>query len=368
MEEIVTYVGLDVHKNSIVIAPAEGERGGEVRFYGTIENRVSALDPVIRKLQSDGKRHFEFVYEAGPCGYGIYRHLVSKGFECMVVAPSRIPRAKGNRIQTDRRDAKELARLLRAGDLTPIYVPNVEDEAMRDLTRAREDAKTAQCKARQRLQGFLLRHGFRYGKKSWSKAHLRWMSDIAMAHPAQQVALQEYIDTVRCSSERVDRLTRQLCEFVSQWRMAPVVEAIQALRGVSLITAATTVAELGDLSRFDTPGPLMAFLGLVPSEHSSGAHVRRGSITKSGNGHVRRVLVQSAWAYRFPARVSRALLRRQEHLPRAVCEIAWQAQLRLCTRYRRLAARRKPSQVIVTAIARELSAFMWAIAKQVPVN
>jgi transposase len=220
MEEIITYVGLDVHKYSIVIALAEGKREGEVRLYGTIESRVSALDAVIRKLQSRGKGRLEFVYEAGPCGYEMYRHLVSRGFECMVVAPSRIPRASGNRIKTDRRDAKELARLLRAGDLTPVYVPNEEDEAIRDLTRAREDAKTAQCKARQRLHGFLLRHGFRYaGKKHWGKAHLRWMSEIGMGHPAQQVALQEYIDTVRCSSERVERLTAQIREFVSQWRV-----------------------------------------------------------------------------------------------------------------------------------------------------
>jgi transposase len=287
----------------------------------------------------------------------------------MVVAPSKIPRAKGNRIKTDRRDAMQLARLLRSGDLTPIYVPKEEDEAIRDLSRAREDAKTAQTKARQRLNAFLLRHGFRYsGKKHWSGVHLRWISDITTEHPAQQLVLEEYIDTVRCCAERVERLTAQLREFVSHWRMAPMVDAVQALRGVSLITAATSIAELGDLRRFDRPDELMSFLGLVPSEHSSGDHVRRGSITKTGNGHVRRVLVEAAWAYRFPARVSRALLRRQEHLSREVCETAWKAQVRLCSRFRAMAARRKPSQVIVTAIARELSAFMWAIANQVPIH
>jgi transposase len=286
----------------------------------------------------------------------------------MVVAPSKIPRAKGNRIKTDRRDAMQLARLLRSGDLTPIYVPDEEDEAIRDLTRAREDAKTAQSKARQRLNAFLLRHGFRYsGKKHWSKVHLRWVSDITMDHPAQQLVLEEYIDTVRCCTERVERLTAQVREFVFQWRMAPVVDAVQALRGVSLITAATSIAELGDLSRFDHPEELMSFLGLVPSEHTTGTHVRRGRITKTGNGHVRRVLVEAAWAYRFPARISRVLLRRQVHLPRQVRETAWKAQVRLCGRFRAMAARRKPSQVIATAIARELSAFMWAIAKQVPI-
>jgi transposase len=368
MKEIITYVGLDVHKESIVIALADSG-GEEVREYGSIDGSLSALDSVIRKLHSRGKQRLEFVYEAGPCGYGVYRHLTAKRFDCMVVAPSKIPRAKGNRIKTDRRDAMQLARLLRSGDLTPIYVPKEEDEAIRDLSRAREDAKTAQTKARQRLNAFLLRHGFRYsGKKHWSGVHLRWISDITTEHPAQQLVLEEYIDTVRCCAERVERLTAQLREFVSHWRMAPMVDAVQALRGVSLITAATSIAELGDLRRFDRPDELMSFLGLVPSEHSSGDHVRRGSITKTGNGHVRRVLVEAAWAYRFPARVSRALLRRQEHLSREVCETAWKAQVRLCSRFRAMAARRKPSQVIVTAIARELSAFMWAIANQVPIH
>jgi transposase len=262
-----------------------------------------------------------------------------------------------------------LARLHRSGELTPVYVPHAEDEAMRDLTRAREDAKDAERKSRQRLNGFLLRHGFRYnGKGHWTQAHFRWIAGIAVEHPAQQLVLQEYVDTVRCCTERVDRLTAQIREFVPQWRMAPVVEALQALRGVSLIVATTTVAELGDLSRFDTPGQLMAFLGLIPSEHSSGSRTKRGGITKTGNGHARRVLVEAAWAYRFPARVSRRLLKRQEHLPRSVCEVAWKAQLRLCARFRRLTARGKTKQVVTTAIARELSAFMWAIAQEVPVS
>lgn len=368
MKTIITYVGLDVHKDSIVVALADNQ-GGEVRQYGSIGGTTSALDSLIRKLQSRGKQHLVFVYEAGPCGYVVYRHLTAKKFDCMVVAPSRIPRAKGNRIKTDRRDAMQLARLLRSGDLTAIYVPNEEDEAIRDLSRAREDARVAQTKARQRLNAFLLRHGVRYsGKKHWSGAHFRWISDIAMKHPAQQLVLAEYVDAVRCCTERVERLKVQIREFVSHWRMAPVVEAVQALRGVSLITAVTSIAELGDLRRFDSPVELMSFLGLVPSEHTSGDHVRRGRITKTGNGHVRRVLVEAAWAYRFPARVSRALLRRQEHLPRQVRETAWKAQVRLCSRFRTMSARRKPSQVIATAIARELSAFMWAIASQVPVH
>jgi len=369
MKNSMTYVGLDVHKDSIVIALADEGRGGEVREYGTIQGSVSALDSVIRKLQSRGKRHFEFVYEAGPCGYEIYRHLSAKGLNCTVVAPSKVPKAKGDRIKTDRRDARKLARLHRAGELSPVYVPREDDEAMRDLTRAREDAKIAERKARQQLNAFLLRHGFRYGGKShWTRPHFRWISGIAMGHPAQQVVLEEYVGTVQSCTERVERLTGQIREFVPQWRMAPVVDALQALRGVSLIVAVTTIAELGDLSRFDDPNQLMAFLGLIPSEHSSGERVKRGGITKTGNGHARRVLVEASWAYRFPARVSPRLLVRHEHLPQDVREIAWKAQLRLCARFRRLMARGKPKQVVTTAIARELSAFMWAIARQIPVN
>jgi transposase len=325
------------------------------------------LDKVVRKLVSQG-RELHFVYEAGPCGYEIYRHLTRQGFNCIVVAPSLIPKKSGNRIKNDRRDAEMLARLHRAGELTPVYVPHVEDEAMRDLSRAREDAKSAERKARQQLNSFLLRSGFRYsGKTLWSLAHWRWISDIKMPHPAQQITLQEYVDAVRVCSERIERFTEQIRQLIPQWRLGPVVEALQALRGVSLVVAVTTVAELGDLSRFDHPRQLMAYLGLVPSEHSSGESTKRGGITKTGNGHGRRMLVEAAWSYRLPARVSRRLRDRQQSLPQPVWDIAWKAQLRLCARYRGLLAKGKQTQVVVTAIARELAAFMWAIARTVPV-
>jgi transposase len=307
-----------------------------------------------------------FVYEAGPCGYGIYRHLTDKGFECMVAAPSLIPKKSGERIKNDRRDAKKLARLHRAGELTAVYVPDLEDEAMRDLTRAREDAVSATRKAKQQLKAFLLRHHIVFsGRSKWSKAYFNWLSDIAMAHPAQQVALQEYIDAVHENMHRVDRLTDQIKQLAPNWRLAPVVAALQAARGVSLIVAVTILAEIGDLNRFEHPDQLMGYLGLVPSEHSSGDKVKRGGITKTGNGHARKVLVEAAWAYRMKPRVSRVLLKRQQGLSDQVRQIAWKAQLRLCTRYRRMAGRGKPKQVVVTAIARELSAFLWAIAKQV---
>jgi len=367
MKTYSTFIGMDVHKNSIQIAIAQDGRDGEVRSYGKIDNNLDALDNVVRKLVSKGGR-LHFVYEAGPTGYGIYRHLTANGYDCTVVAPSRIPKKSGDRIKNDRRDARALARLHRAGELTPVYVPLAQDEAIRDLTRAREDAKIDEKRSKQRLKSFLLRHGLRYtGKSSWSKAHMRWLSDIKMPEPSQQVVLQEYIDAIAECSLRVQRLTDQIRQLLPQWRMCPVVEALQSLRGVSLIVAVTTVAEVGDLSRFQHPNELMSYLGLVPSEHSSGEKTRRGSITKSGNGHVRRVLTEAAWAYRLPARVSRELLKRQEGLPKKVCDVSWKAQVRLHARYRRLWAKGKPKQVVVTATARELCGFMWAIAREIEI-
>jgi transposase len=367
MGKFITYVGLDVHKKTIAVAFAD-EGGVEVRSYGTINSDLSSLDKVARKLVSGGSEP-RFVYEAGPCGYKIYRHLRQQNFECIVAAPSLIPKKSGDRIKNDRRDAMMLARLYRSGDLTPVHVPNSEDEAMRDLSRAREDAKEAERKARQQLGALLLRHGLIYsGKSHWSLAHWRWISDIKMEHAAQQFTLQEYVDAVRSSSERVERITEQIRLLVGQWRLGPVVEALQALRGVSLVVAVTVIAELGDLSRFDNPRKLMAYLGLIPSLYSTGETIKRGPITKTGNGHARRMLTEAAWSYRMPARVSRRLRDRQQNLPEKVWQIAWKAQVRLCARYRRLVARGKVSQVAITAIARELVAFMWAIARTVEVG
>jgi transposase len=345
----VKFIGMDVHKKTITIAIADQGRENKPRVYGTISNDLHALDKFCRKMVSTASRP-DFVYEAGPFGYGIYRHLTAKGFGCMVAAPSLIPKKSGERIKNDRRDAAKLARLHRAGELSAVYVPDPADEAMRDLSRARQDAVNATRKAKQQLKAFSLRHRIHYsGRSAWSKAYFRWLADIAMACPAQQVALQEYIDAVRESTGRVDRLTDQIRQLVPAWRMAPV----------------TLLAELGDLSRFRKPSQLMAHLGLVPSEHSSGQSTKRGGITKTGNRHARRVLIEAAWAYRLPARVSRLMLKRRQEVPESVCRIAWKAQLRLCTRYRRLMARGKLKQKVVTAIARELSGFLWAMAKQV---
>lgn len=365
MKKSTIFVGLDVHKNSIEVAFADSGRDSEVRSYGKIDGTLDALDKVIRKLVSKNV-NLNLVYEAGPCGYDIYRHLIAKGFDCIVAAPSKIPKQAGNRIKNDRRDAQMLARLHRAGELTAVSVPFAEDEAMRDLTRAREDAKALELQAKQRLLAFLLRHGHRFtGRSNWSKAHFSWMSDLAMPHPAQQIVYQELIDTLRESTQRVERLTRQIKELLPHWHRYPVVQSIQVLRGVSMIVATTTIAEIGDLARFEHPKELMSYLGLVPSEHSSGQTTRRGGITKTGNGHVRRVLIESAWAYRLSARVSRSLLIRQNDIPQHICAIGWKAQLRLCARYKLLMAKGKSQKLIIAAIARELCAFIWAIAREV---
>ena len=366
MRKNTIFVGLDVHKNSIDVALADAGRDGDVWFYGSISGDLASLHKVVRKLQSTGGAGLRLVYEAGPCGYDIYRSLTKMGLDCIVAAPSKIPRKSGDRIKNDRRDALNLARLHRAGELTAVYVPTTDDEAMRDLTRGREDAVKAHRVARQVLLAFLLRHGYRYsGLSYWSKAHWGWIADIKMPHRAQQIALQEYVHAVHEQLERVQRLTRQIQELVAQWRLALLVNALQALRGVSLIVAATTVAELGDLTRFDSAKQLMAYLGLIPSEHSSGETVKRGGITKTGNGHVRRTLTEAAHTYCHPARESRVLLARLEGLPQEVRQIAWKAQIRLCGRFKRLMARGKNRNTVITATARELAAFMWAIARAI---
>jgi transposase len=356
---------MDVHKDSIDIALAEGGSRGEVRHWGVIGGDRAALDKALRKLVSLG-RALHFVYEAGPCGYWIYRHLQAKGLSCEVVAPSCTPKKPGERIKTDRRDGIKLARLARAGELTAVYVPDEHDEAMRDLMRAREDAVYAQRRARQQLKALLLRNEIRYAaKSSWTAAHIRWLSRLKLPQPAQQIAFQEYLETVTEATARIARFEAAIHAQLPHWRVYPLVLALQALRGFREIQAATLATEIAGIERFTRARALMGYLGLVPSEYSSADSRNQGHITRTGNSHARKALIEAAWHYRLPARVTPIIARRQSELPKPIRDTAWKAQLRLCARWKRLAARRLPQNKIVTAIARELSGFVWAIARQI---
>jgi transposase len=357
------FVGLDVHKEKIVVAIAEEGRSADVRGYGSIDNTPAALDKLIKKL-GEGGRSLHFCYEAGCCGYGVHRQIVDSGQYCDVIAPSRIPRPTGDRVKTDRRDAIMLAKLHRAGELTAVWVPDQDHEAMRDLIRSRMAATMQRQTARQQLLAFLLRHGRSYpGIKTWGRSHYLWLSDQKFERPAQQAVFQDYVNAVRDGEDRVKRIEQEIEEQVPSWSMGPVVKALCSLRGVSTLVAATVLSATGDLGRFECPQQLMSYFGLVPSERSSGGSVRRGGITKCGNNEVRRILIQSAWCYRYTARVSRYKADAFAANSSTVRQIAWKAQLRLTKRYRALATRGKPIQVVITAIARELLAFMWAIGQ-----
>jgi transposase len=360
----ILYVGLDVHKDSIVVATAvAGDQPAEL--YGKIGGTLEALDKLIKKLAKPNLE-LRFVYEAGPCGYVIYRHLTKRQYPCQVIAPSLIPTKASDRVKTDRRDARQLARLFRAGELTAIYVPDEEDEAVRDLVRARDRAMMDQCKARLRLKAFLLRLGHRYlGKGNWSDAHLRYLSSLRFAHGEQQIAFQEYLEAVTVATERLERLGKAMAAALPNWKREPVVRALMCLRGLAVITGMTLVAEAGDLTRFDSPSQLMSYFGLTPSEYSSGEKRHQGGITKAGNGACRRALVEAAQHYRVAPRVTPAIQKRQEGQSREVRAIALKAQQRLNGRFRLLTGRRKKSVVIIAALARELCGFVWAIACQV---
>jgi transposase len=361
-ERIKFFVGLDVHKDSISVAACDASRG-PARFVGTLGPDVNQLLKVLAKAGAPAE--VSVSYEAGPTGYGLYRELRRRGYHCAIVAPSLIPRRPGDRIKTDRRDCARLAELSRSGELKSIWVPDEAHEAMRDLCRAREDAVAARLRARQQLKAFLLRHERRYpGKTSWTKSHAIWIAAQRFEHVGERVALGEYQLAVQAADERVQRLTDALGEAVKGWRFETVVAALRALRGIDTVSAIGLVAEIGDINRFATARQLMGYLGLVPSEHSSGNSVRRGSITKTGNAHARRLLTEAAWNYRFPARLSTTLRERSAALPEAVRNHAWKAQVRLCMRFGRLSSRGVQPNKVCVAVARELAGFVWAIAHQ----
>jgi transposase len=364
MKKYSKFVGMDVHKADISIGIAEAE-GGEAGYYGKIDNTPYAYLKLAKRLNIVGEEVL-FCYEAGPCGYEVYRQLTKAGYDCVVIAPSLIPKKSGERVKTDRRDAVSLARLLRAGELTSIWVPDREQEAMRDLTRAREDMKAMERQSRQRLGGFLLRHGTVYpGRSKWTKTYFRWLESLRFETTAQQIVFQEYIDIVKDAQQRVGAMEEEMRKALEGWTLKPVVDGLMALRGVDLVSAMTIIAELGDITRFESPRQLMAHLGLVPSEHSSGERQKRGGITKTGNGHVRRVLVEASWSYRLPARKTAHQRKKAEKASKTVQEIAWKAQKRLCNRYRYLVHKGKLPVESCTAVARELAGFIWAIACEV---
>lgn len=363
----IRFVGLDVHADTIAVAVAEPS--GEVRSFGIVANRPESVRKLIHKLGSI--EQLRACYEAGPTGYVLYWQLTALGVRCEVIAPTLVPVKSGDRVKTDRRDALKLARSYRAGDLTPVWVPDAAHEALRDLVRAREAAKRDQLRARHRLGKFLLRCGWQrpeHLKTPWSKPHLEWIkTKVHFAQPAQEVVLTDYVHEVEHVAMRLERLDRAIQEAagLAPPRMRAVIAALQALRGVAEIAAVTIVAELGEISRFRTPRQLMAYSGLVPSEYSSGSTRRQGSITKTGNAHLRRVIVEAAWAYQFRAWLGGYLLKRQVGLSPEVKEIAWKAQNRLHLRYRKFLARGKNKPQIVTAVGRELLGFIWAIGVKV---
>jgi len=362
----VRWVGLDVHAETIAVAVAEG--GGEVRALGMIPNRPEALRKLMRKLGATGR--VRVCYEAGPTGYVVYWQLTALGIPCAVVAPTLVPVRPGDRVKTDRRDAVKLARCYRAGDLTPVWVPDAAHEALRDLVRAREAAKQDQLRARHRLGKFLLRHGRRPPQPMapWTQRHLAWIThQVHFAQAAQEATLLDYLHEVEHAAARVARLERAIDAAILEAppRMRAVVDALQALRGIAKISAVTIVAEVGDLSRFARARQVMGYSGLGAREHSSGARCRRGGITKTGNAHLRRIVVEAAWAYRHRPAVGKALRTRQAALSPAVTALAWKAQHRLYGRYRRLLAKGKCQQQVVTAVGRELLGFIWAIGRTV---
>lgn len=344
MHTIKLHLGLDVHKDSITMAIAQAGRQGEIRLLGTITNDLHALEKALRRVRkAHPGAHLEVAYEAGPCGFGIARRLQQLHVPCLVAAPSLIPKQPGAPFKTDKRDARSLARLLRAGELTAVYVPEPTDEAIRDLCRARTDAVDDLRRCRLRLKSFLLRHGYRYqGKANWSQPHLRYLRELVLPHPALKAILEEYLQGIDAAQERVQRLEASMLNLLETWRLKPAVQALMACRGFQLVAAMVTVSELGDIHRFAHPRQLMTYLGLVSREDSSGPRQRWGKISRCGNGHQRWMLTECAESYLLPPKVSKELSRRQEGQPPEVRALSWKAQNRLHLRFTRLLARRLP--------------------------
>ena len=368
MSAITLHLGLDVHKDSITIAIAQPGSKGEIRLFGTIVNGLDRLEKTLARIRKahPGAR-LEVAYEAGPCGFVIARRLKQLGVPCLVAAPSLIPKKPGSPFKTDKRDARTIARLLRAGDLTGVYVPEPTDEAIRDLCRARTDAVDDLRRCRFRLKAFLLRHGYRYqGKANWSQAHMRYLRELVFAHPAMKTILEEYLQGIDAAQARVQRIEASMLYLLDSWRLKAAVQALMAFRGFQLVAAMITVSELGDIHRFAHPRQLMTYLGLVPTESSSGPRQRLGGISRCGNGHQRWLLTECAEHYALPPKVSKELSRRQEGQSPEVRQLSWKAQNRLHLRFIKLLGRRLQRNKAKVAIARELCGFIWALLRTLP--
>ncbi|GMA65075.1 IS110 family transposase [Alicyclobacillus fastidiosus] len=364
MKDITKVVGLDVSEDFIAVAIADVGSREAARYYGEVPNTPEAVRKLFSKLGNASE--IEACYEAGPTGYELQRLLTQLGVRCIVVAPTLIPKRPGERIKTDRRDALRLAQLFRAGELTPVYVPTREDEGIRDLVRAREDAKEDQLRARHRLSKFLLRHDIKPKQKmtTWKTRYRAWLDTLKFENRYEDVTFREYLHAIDEVEQRIKRLETEIHHAAETSSHAPLIQALQSLRGVKETTAVTIVAEIGDFRRFVNPRQFMGYTGLVPSEHSSGSVKRKGRITKTGNTHLRRVLVESAWSYRYRPAVKGEIRKRQQGQPAEVQRISWKAQNRLHNKYTRLVSKGKPSNQAITAVARELAGFMWAIARQ----
>ena len=360
------YIGLDVHKDTIAVSVADGALSCEPQYLGEIPNRPKSVCSLVERLEEMFSGEFLFCYEAGPCGYALYRQLIETRHDCIVVAPSLIPRKPGERVKNDRRDSIKLAHALRSGILTSVWVPGERQEAMRNLVRVRADMKRQQQTARQQLNAFVLRSGHNWpGNKSrWTQSYFRWLEDLKFPDRLDYIVLGEYVNAAREAEVRVSEISGQIELARAHWSLNGVIEALVALRGIDRLSATVLMAELGDISRFDEPQQLFSYLGLVPSEYASGGKRRQGGITRSGNGHARRTLVECAWSYRFPARKTRHMRCKSKDAPQWAQEISWKAQKRLCGRYAKMAGNGKDTRVIIVAIARELAGFVWDIVRR----
>ena len=367
MKKNELYIGLDVHKETIVVAVAESGRNAEVRIVSTIPNDLYALERLLRRLKGDPARTLHVCYEAGPCGFVIARRLAKLGIDCVVVAPSHIPKKPGDRIKTDKRDAANLARLLRSGDLKAIYVPDPTDEAIRDLCRARTDAVEDRSRARQRIKAFLLRNGYSYkGPGSWTPGYMRYLHELKFSHDAMKVIQEDYLHAIEVAQERVARCEAAMEELLAGWQLRPAVEALMAFRGFRIVAAMILVSEIGNITRFLHPRHMMAYLGLVPSESTSSDKRRQGGITKCGNPHARWILIESAQNYALPPRVGKNLADRQAGQTQRVKEVSWRAQNRLHSRFKKLQGRKLQRNKTIVAVARELIGFIWEALRELP--